>query len=101
MSTRKHRKYVSRLVYWANEGTAWYDLARPAGYEIDWRADGEATEAILSWDDCVVAVMRRVPDGEWYGFVWTPEARAPRWREAIWRLMHPRTPRYARTVTRA
>lgn len=101
MRTRTHRRYVSRLVYWANTGAAWYDLARNAGYEVDWRDDGAAKEARLSWDDCVVAVMRRVPDGEWYGFVWVPEARSPLWRETLWRMRHPRTARYARTVTRA
>ncbi len=101
MSVSKHRKYVARLVYWANEGAAWYDLARRAGYEIEWQNDGEAKVVLCLWDERVVALMRRVPDGEWFGFVFVPEARTPRCRKAFWRLTHPRAPLGARKVTKA
>lgn len=99
-----HRKHIARLVYWANTGAAWYDMALNAGYEIDWdeRSTAELNrEARLSYEGRVVGIMHRFVDGEWFAFVWTPEARAPRWREAIWRVTHPLTPRTARTRTTA
>ena len=95
---RRHRKIIGRLVFWANTGAAWYDLARAAGYEVDW--NDERTEARLVWEGRVVGHLHRLTDPpEWFGFAFVAEARTPRVRQLLWRMRHPRTPRYGRTVT--
>jgi hypothetical protein len=86
VNARKNRTCIGRFVYWANTGAAWPDLAQRAGYEIDWYRENKPLEAALVMDGEVVGQLRRVGDGEWFGFSWVPEARTPSWRQAIWRL---------------
>ena len=69
------RKMVSRIVYWANNGRDWRRIARDAGYEIDDQPISQTVDEYrLSRDGDVMAVLARVGD-EFYGFVFTPEAR--------------------------
>jgi hypothetical protein len=75
------RKMVSRVVFWANDGQDWREIARKAGYEIDDQPiSGNTTEYRLSRDGLVVAVLACV-DGEFYSFVFVPEAR--HWRDRV------------------
>jgi len=68
-------KMIARIVYWANDGADWREIANRAGYQIDDQPiSGNTVEYRLSRDGEVRGLLARV-DGEFYGFTWVPEAR--------------------------
>lgn len=71
----KDSKMIARIVYWANDGADWREIANAAGYKIDDQPISDNTvEYRLSRNGEVCGLLARV-DGEFYGFAWVPEAR--------------------------
>jgi hypothetical protein len=72
------RKMIARIVYWANNGCYWRQIATDAGYMIYYQPISDNTrEYRLSRDGEVRGILACV-DGEFYGFPWEPEARSLR-----------------------
>jgi surface antigen len=75
------RKMIARIVYWANNGGDWREIANLAGYQIDEQPiSGNTVEYRLSREGEVRGLLACV-DGEFYGFAWVPEAR--HWRDRV------------------
>ena len=95
MNARKHRKYVTRLVWLMNhdeDSEAWCMAASRAGYVVNREDRGRFTEWRLAFDGDTVAFIHEFPD-EAFCFVFAFEARAAWVRRVWWRLTHPFTRR--------
>jgi hypothetical protein len=93
-------KILKRAVFWANHGRGdtYVSELEAAGFEITRGRDAYENgirEPLEYWcwrDGALEGIVHEF-EGEAFLFLYTPEARASRWRETLWRFTHPLTAR--------